>query len=186
MVLRFKPKFDFKFGFKFGFIGALCFGFLLTGGAFLVAQAEPALAPPEPATAHLAAARQLVVLSGMSRSFTAVVPQTMSRLTTTFTQTRPEIAHDLDIVLAELKPEFDKQADEIVDTAAHLFARLMSEPQLQAADAFFESEAGKKYVEIQPAFFGEILPAMQNWQQKLAQDMVTRVREEMKKKGHEL
>jgi len=37
----------------------------------------------------------------------------------------------------------------------------MSEPDLKAADAFFESLAGKKYVETQPAFLSEVVTAMQ-------------------------
>ena len=51
---------------------------------------------------------------------------------------------------------------------------------------FFESPAGKKYVETQPAFLTEVVTAMQGWQGKISTDMMTRVRAEMKKKGHEL
>jgi hypothetical protein len=145
-----------------------------------------AASTPEPTASHLSAARELVVASGMSRSFAALVPQTMERLTITFTQTRPELAPDLSAVLAELRPEFDKRADQMIDTAARIFSRLMSEADIKAADAFFESQAGKKYVETQPALFNEVVNAMQDWQQTLAQDLVARVREEMKKKGHEM
>jgi hypothetical protein len=150
------------------------------------AQSATVPAAPEPSAAHLAAARQLVVVSGMSRSFAAAVPQTMEHLGSTFTQTRPELTQDLTAVLAQLKPDFDKRADQMIDVAAHIFARLMSEADIKAANAFFESAAGKKYVETQPAFFNDVVNAMQDWQQKLAQDMVTRAREEMKKKGHDM
>lgn len=159
---------------------------LLASAAIVAANAEPAPTPPEPSATHLAAARQLVVVCGMSRSFASVVPNIMNRLTATFTQTRPELIHDLDVVLAQIKPDYDKQADQMIDTAAHIFARLMSEQELKAADAFFTSDAGKKYVEMQPVFFNEVINAMQTWQQKMSQDMVVRVRDEMKKKGHEL
>jgi uncharacterized protein len=140
----------------------------------------------EPSASHLAAARRLVISSGMSRSFVEAVPQTMEHLTTTFTQTRPELTHDLTAVLTQLKPEYDKQADQMIDTAAHIFTKLLNEADVKSANAFFESEAGKKYVESQPAFFNDVVNAMQDWQQKMAQDMVTRIREEMKKKGHDL
>jgi hypothetical protein len=150
--------------------------------------AEPVAAPSvaEPTASHLAAARELVVASGMSRSFAGIVPQIMERLFATFAQTRPELAQDLNSVLAELRPEFDKRADQMTDTAALIFARLMSEADIKAADVFFESPAGKKYVETQPAFFTEVMHAMQDWQQTLAQDLLARVRENMKKKGHEM
>jgi uncharacterized protein len=159
---------------------------LFAGAMIVAAHAEQEPAQQEPAATHLAAARQLVVSSGMSRSFASVVPQIMNRLTTTFTQTRPELAHDLDAVLTDIKPEFDKEADQMIDTAAHIFARLMNEQEIKSVNAFFESEAGKKYVEIQPTFFNDVVNAMQAWQQKLSQEMVARAREEMKKKGHDL
>ncbi len=110
----------------------------------------------------------------------------MDQIAQSLVQTRPEIAKDLEEVLTQLKPEFDHQADEMIDTAAQIYVKQMSEPDLKAADAFFESPAGKKYVETQPAFLSEVVTAMQDWQNKISTGMMTRVREEMKKKGHEI
>jgi hypothetical protein len=134
----------------------------------------------------LAAARALVISSGMSRSFSIIIPQFMDQIAQSLVQTRPEIAKDLEAVLTQMKPEFDHQADEMIDTAAQIYVKQMSEPDLKAADAFFESLAGKKYVETQPAFLSEVVTAMQVWQGKISTGMMTRVREEMKKKGHEI
>jgi uncharacterized protein len=147
-------------------------------------QAGPA--PTTPSPSHLAAARALVIACGMSRSFSIIIPQFMHQIGSSLTQTRPELTHDLNAVLAGLKPEFDKQADEMVDIAAQIYVKQMSEQDLKAAVAFFESPAGKKYVETQPAFLTEVVTAMQGWQGKISTDMMSRVRAEMKKKGHEL
>ncbi|MDQ6868306.1 MAG: DUF2059 domain-containing protein [Pseudomonadota bacterium] len=143
-------------------------------------------APAAPSPSHLAAARALVIGCGMSRSFSIIIPQFMDQIGSSLTQTRPELIHDLNAVLTGLKPEFDKQADEMVDIAAQIYVKQMSEQDLKAAVAFFESPAGKKYVETQPAFLTEVVTAMQGWQGKISTDMMTRVRAEMKKKGHEL
>jgi uncharacterized protein len=78
-------------------------------------------------------------------------------------------------VLTQLKPEFDRQADEMVEIAAQVYVKQLSEQDLKAADAFFESPAGKKYVETQPAFLTEVVTAMQGWQSRLSTDMMTRV-----------
>ena len=43
-----------------------------------------------------------------------------------------------------------------------------------------------KYVEQQPLVLNALYVSMQGWQQQISQDMMTRVREEMKKKGHEM
>jgi hypothetical protein len=147
-------------------------------------QTPPAPAAPSPS--HLAAARALVIGCGMSRSFSVIIPQFMDQIGSSLTQTRPELIHDLNTVLTGLKPEFDKQADEMVEIAAQIYVKHMSEQDLKAAVAFFESPAGKKYVETQPAFLTDVVTAMQGWQGKISTDMMTRVRAEMKKKGHEL
>jgi len=146
-------------------------------------QAAPARAP---SASQLATARALVVACGMSRSFAIIVPQFIDQIRSSLTQTRPELSADLDAVLAEIKPEFDKQVDEMIGIAAQIYAKQMSEEDLRAAVNFFESPAGKHYVEMQPAFLTEAVTAMQGWQGKLSTDMMARVREEMKKKGHEI
>ena len=64
-----------------------------------------------------------VPASGLSRSFTIVVPQFMDQIAQSLTQTRPEIAKDLNAVLTQLKPEFDRQGDEMINIAAQIYAK---------------------------------------------------------------
>lgn len=124
--------------------------------------------------------------SGMARSFDAAIPQLIDQLNTTYTQTRPDLASDLGIVLKQIAPEFAKDTDEMVNTAAHIFARLLSEPEIKAAVAFFTSPAGKKYVQMQPYFFDAVVNAMQDWHQRISVQLFARVRAELKKKGDTL
>lgn len=150
------------------------------------AGAPTAEAPAQPSASHIATARALVVASGISRSFAVMIPQFMDQIGLNLTQTRPELTNDLKTVLTELRPEFDHQADEMVDIAAQIYAKKINESDLKIAVAFFESPAGRTFVETQPAFLTEVVTAMQGWQGKISTDMMTRVRAEMKKKGHEL
>jgi hypothetical protein len=182
-----------KHAVNLGFCLALPLAPLVGAGESLAQQAAPNTPPAQtgpgstaPSPSHLAAARALVIACGMSRSFSIVIPQFMEQIAQSLTQTRPELRPDLSAVLMQLKPEFDKQADEMVNIAAQIYVKQLSEQDLKTADAFFESPAGKKYVETQPAFLTEVVTAMQGWQGKVSTDMMTRVREEMKKKGHEI
>jgi len=152
-----------------------------------VPPAAPASPPaPAPPATNAALARALVVATGISRSFLTLVPQFMDQIGRNLTQTRPELNKDLDLVLTELKPELDRQAEEMIEIAAQVYAKHLPEADLQAAVAFFTSPSGRKYVEAQPTILTEIVTAMQGWQGKISTDMMTRVRAEMKKKGHEL
>jgi hypothetical protein len=182
-----------KHAMNLGFCLAFLLAFVIAASLGQAQQAKPdapaspnAPAPSASSPSHLAAARALVTACGMSRSFSIIIPQFMEQIGSSLNQTRPELRTDLNAVLTQLKPEFDKQADEMVGISAQIFAKQMNEQDLKAAVAFFESPAGKRYVETQPAFLTEFVTAMQGWQGKISTDMMTRVRQEMKKKGHEL
>lgn len=144
----------------------------------------PNVPTPEPPASQMAAARDVVMSSGMARSFTPMVPQLMEQIGPVLTRTRPEMAKDLAEVLKQLQPEFDKKTDEMIDIAAHVYARRMSEEELRQTAEFFNSPVGKKYVESQPAMLDELVVAMQAWTQQISTFMMTRVRQEMIKKGH--
>jgi hypothetical protein len=146
----------------------------------------PAADPAEPSAAHVQAARELILATGISRSFQIIIPEFMDQIGVTLTQTRPELTNDLLTVMSQLKPEFDKQADEMIDLSARIYARLLTEDEIRAILAFFKSDAGRKYVGAQPLFLNQLVAGMQAWQQKISVNMMTRVREEMKKKGHDL
>jgi hypothetical protein len=149
------------------------------------APAQPAQ-PPEITPSHLLAARDLVVSSGLSRSFGIFVPQMEAVITESLTTTRPEIADDLTAVMKQIDPEFEAKQDEIVLQAARAFATRMTEQELKEAVAFFTSPAGKKYVNSEPPILDFIVNGIQYWRQRTTDEMMARVKAEMKKKGHDL
>jgi len=110
----------------------------------------------------------------------------MDQIAGTATRTRPELINDMKAVMTQLKPEFDKQTNEIVDITARIFAGRLSETELKDTAAFFKSASGKKYVETQPLVLDDIFDAMREWANSTADFVLNRVREEMKKKGHTL
>ncbi len=145
----------------------------------------PSLPQPQPdiPPTQLAAARDVVISSGMARSFEPMVPSWKSRFPLVVTRTRPEYAKDLTGVLAGLEPEFAKKTDEMIDIAAKIYARGMSEDELKTTAAFFNSPAGKKYVDAQPIMLDQLVVAMQAWTQETSSYMMKRVQAEMEKKG---
>ena len=145
--------------------------------------AVPALPQPEVPPEKLAAARQVVVSSGMARSFEPMVPQLQEQIPLVVTRTRPDLSKDLTAVLAQLQPEFNQKTNEMLDIAARIFARTMSEDDLKATAAFFESPAGKAYKDAQPKMLDELVVSMQAWTQETSTFMMKRVQQEMEKKG---
>jgi hypothetical protein len=150
------------------------------------AVAEQPAARAAPAAAQLALARDVVINSGIASSFQVVIPQYLDQIGVTLSRTRPEVVADLNLVLANIKPDFDKKADEMIDTAARLYAERLSQKELEDTANFFKSASGRKYVGSQPILMNDMFVAMQAWSQKISVDMMSRVRDEMRKKGHEL
>ena len=175
--------------------GALLLALGLAATSPAVAQQPgnpPAAAAPTAPTApaatpqQMSLARDVVLYSGIARSFEVVVPQYLDQIGANLTRTRPDLIRDLNVVMEQVKPEFDKRVDEMIDNAARIYAARLTEPQLKDAATFFKSPAGIAYVQAQPAMMGDLFPAMQAWQKRMSEDMVTRIRAEMKKKGHDL
>jgi len=161
--------------------------FALTSGTAALAQ-QPAAEPATPAAANLTKnqldlARSVVLGSGMGRSFEALVPTFAEQIRQLYV-TRPEIQKDLDTVLEQIKPEIEKKKEDLITAAARTMASHLSEADLGQIDTFFKSQAGQRYVAAQPLVLDDIFNDMRQWTSQTADFALARVREEMKKKGH--
>ena len=153
--------------------------------------AVPAAAPPAatssaptaPSPAALAAADKILNTIGLKQSIAIVVPGMMQELETNVTRTRPEIRDSLRATLKTIQPEFDQTAKETYSEAASMLASQMSEQEITQVAAFFDSPAGKKYVQVTPVFLQNLGDVTGAWREKLSTDILVRARQEMKKKG---
>lgn len=153
---------------------------LILGVAFFVV---PMAMAQEPTAAQLAAARDVVLTTGVTRSFDGIIPNYMVQVTRTLTQTRPELTKQVEDTLKALRPEFEAKKADLINTAAKIYASDMSEAELKEIAAFFNSAAGKKYVNSQPDMLNKLVAVVQAWTRVLSTDMVERVRQELKKKN---
>jgi hypothetical protein len=149
------------------------------------APSTPAAQTPAYSANHLALAREVMLNSGIARSFDSIIPAFSERIRQGAV-TRPELTKDLDTVLASLEPEMELQKQAMIDTAARIYASRLSEAELNEIATFFRSPAGKRYVETQPQVLDEMVQAMQTWTQDVSEYIMVRVRAEMAKKGHQL
>ncbi|MEL6060044.1 MULTISPECIES: DUF2059 domain-containing protein [unclassified Methylobacterium] len=176
----------------------LALGLALPAAAFAQAHkpapAKPAAQPSTPAAntpattftpGHLALAREVMLSSGIARSFDSVLPAFADQIRKQAV-TRPELAKDLDEVLASLQPEMELQKQRMIDIAARTYAAKFSEAELQEIATFFRSPAGKHYVEAQPQLLDEMVQEMQDWTQDVSEYVMVRVRAEMGKRGHQM
>jgi hypothetical protein len=144
--------------------------------------AAPAI-PPPPSAAAIAAADQLLIEMGVKETIAKTVPAMMAELEKNVTTTHPEVRDSLRQTLNTIKPDFDKSAQLTYEKVEALLALALSEKEIVEVANFFNSPTGKKYLAMQPVFFQQLQDILGPWQQSLSTDIVTKAREEMKKKG---
>jgi hypothetical protein len=145
--------------------------------------AQAPAAPAGPSPAAIAAADRVLGDIGLKQSIAIVIPGMMAELETNVTRTRPEIRDSLRATLKTIQPEFDQTAKQTYTEAASLLASQMSEKDITDVAAFFDSPAGKKYVEVTPIFLQKLADVTGAWRERLSSDILERARQEMKKKG---
>ena len=158
----------------------------------LLAASLLALAPLPPAyaqqatEAQIAAGREVMIASGMAKSFAQIVPGVMEQLAVNVVRTRPELQKDLKEVLLAAVGDFKQVQEDLVNLSAKLLSRDLSEKELAEIAAFFNSPTGKKYVAAQPTILDQLGPYIRDYTIKLSTEVTSRVRADMKKRGHDM
>jgi hypothetical protein len=137
----------------------------------------------EPSAAAVQSANKLIADLGLIQSLEVVVPTLFGEFEKNVVATRPELKDPLHQVLVSLVPEFAKGEPGVLNQVARVMASKLSDAEIKEVLAFYESPTGKKFVAAEPAFIDELQVAGTAWRQKLADDLLPRVREELKKKG---
>ena len=163
---------------KFAMTRGLAFAALAALALTTAARAE------EPAAPAIAAATKVLSDVGMKGSVQGIALAMLGELERSVLQTHPEMKQALHETLVALAPDFVKGADGVIDDAARVFASRMTEQELKQAEVFFESPVGKKYLESQGPILQQVSASSAAWRAELSNSMLTRVRDEMKKKGY--
>jgi hypothetical protein len=140
----------------------------------------------QPVAAQVQVAREIVVASGASRSFDPIVPGILQQAVALYVQQNPDLQKQLLEAAQAIKPEFDKRLPELVDIIARIYASRFTEAELKEILAFYRSPIGKKYVATQPGVLEESFRLAQAWGNKLSEEIIARMRAEMKRRGHNI
>jgi hypothetical protein len=138
----------------------------------------------QPTAAAVATAKELVELKGGGQMFDPVVAGVVEQTKGALLQTNPQLSKDLNEVSAQLRTEFGPKRDELVTEAAKRYAQRFSDQELKDLVAFFKTPLGKKMLTLEPQVLDDTFNFVQQWAPRLGEDVMTRFRAEMKKKGH--
>ncbi|MFY9697723.1 MAG: DUF2059 domain-containing protein [Rhodoplanes sp.] len=158
---------------------------MLACGSLLVVSA-PGAAQQKPSPAAIAAAKELLILKGGDLPFDPVVYNVIEKVKNVFLPTNPNLGKELNEVAAQLKKEYEPKRAELINDVARMYAERFSEQEIKTLITFYKSPLGRKMVTDEPKIIDQSLNHVENWGNELSDEVLSRFREEMKKKGHDL
>lgn len=162
---------------------AALIGLLLIGLGGPVAAQSPA---PGPSPAAILLAKQIVEIKGARQLFTPLVRGVVEKVKDQFMQTNFMWAKDLNEVAASLEQQYAPRVDELIDMSARIYASHFTESELKQLLAFYQSPVGRKAIVEEPKALDESVASGGQWGDNLADEVVVKMRDEMKKRGHDL
>jgi hypothetical protein len=155
----------------------------------LCALAMPAFAQApakQPTPEHVALARAVLDFTGARSSFDGVLVKLLSDARNTIVRTRPTLQTDVETALLAIGDKLKNADEELVGQIAVVYAQKFTEQELKDIAAFYQSPAGKKLVAEMPSVLTRSYELMQEYSRKMSVQVMSELRAEMKKKGHDL
>ncbi len=149
----------------------------------------PAQSPPpagQPSPAALLLAKQIVEAKGVQNIFAPLVRGVIAKTRNMFMQTNFMWAKDLDQVAAIEEKQFAPRVSELVDQTARIYAQHFTEAEMKQLLAFYQSPIGKKALAEEPKVLDQAMSYAGTWGDKLSQEVIADMREQMKKRGHDM
>jgi len=141
---------------------------------------------PAPSANAIALAKEIIIVKGSSAGFESVGPAVIEKVKSLFLQTSPMLSKDLNDVAAKLRTDYAGRFVEPLNDAAKVYASRFTEQELKDVLTFYKSSAGKKVVAEEPLIFQESMTNLDQWASTLSEEIIGKMRAEMKKRGHDI
>ena len=143
-------------------------------------------AAQQPSPSAIATAKELLVAKGATNMFDPLIPGMIESTKNTFLPTNPGLFKDFNEVANKLRTELSPKRDDIINQVARIYAQRFTEAEMKEITAFYRSPTGRKFVSDEPAVIDQGLKQAETWARQMSEEVMTRFRAEMKKKGHDL
>jgi len=157
-----------------------------TVAAALAFAAPASHAQPQPSPAAMAAAKEIVSVTGATTLFDPLIPGVIEQSKILFLQSNPGLGRDLNEISATLRTELTPRFAELVNEVAHSYATHFTEQELKEMLAFYKSPVGIKFLNEQPKVVDASLKFAQTWANTLSEQVTARMRDELRKRGHKM
>jgi uncharacterized protein len=152
----------------------------------VAAFAGSAQAQPAPSANAIALAKEIIVIKASAAGFESVGPAVIEKVKGLFMQTNPMLQKDLNEVAAKLRTDYTPRFSEPLNNAAKTYASKFSEQELKDILTFYKSPTGKKVIAEEAQIFEDAMGGLDQWAATLSDEIIAKMRAEMKKRGHDI
>jgi hypothetical protein len=138
----------------------------------------------QPSAAAMATAKELITVTGATTLFSPLIAGVVEQAKVLFLQQDPSLSKDLNEISAQIRTDLTPRFSELTDEVARLYATNFSEQELKDILAFYKSPAGQKLLAQQPKVVDASMKFAQDWANKLSDQVIAKMRDELKKRGH--
>ena len=142
--------------------------------------------PQQPSPIAIATAKELITVKGATALWEPLVPGVIEQAKSVFIQANPTLIKELNEVAVKLRAEYAPRSAEVVNDVAKLYASRFTEQELKDTLAFYKSPLGRKLLTEEPSILDQSMRNAQSWADRLSQEVIGKIRTEMKRRGHEI
>jgi uncharacterized protein len=134
----------------------------------------------------MATAKELITIAGATTLFTPLIAGVVEQAKNLYLQQDPSLAKDLNEIATQLRNDLQPRFTELTDEVARLYATNFTDQELKDILTFYKTASGKKLLSEQPKLVDSSMKFAQEWANKLSDQVVVKMRDELKKRGHAL
>jgi hypothetical protein len=124
-----------------------------------------------------------VTVIGATTLFNPLIAGVVEQAKLLFLQQNPGLSKDLNEIAIKIRNDLAPRFDELVNDVARNYAIHFTEQELKDVLAFYKSPAGKKLISEQSKVVEASMKFAQDWANKLSDQVIAQMREELKKRG---
>ncbi len=135
---------------------------------------------------NIALAKQMLEVTQATAVFDPLIPGVVEQARLLYLQQNPALGKDLIEIAAKIRADLRPRFAELIDDLAKIYADSFSEQEMKDIIGFYKTPAGKKLLNQQPKLVEASMNFAGNWANKLSEEVMTKMREELIKRGHKM
>jgi uncharacterized protein len=140
----------------------------------------------QPSASAIATAKELITVAGATTLFAPLIAGVVEQAKNLYLQQDPSLAKDLNEIATQLRNDLQPRFTELTDEVARLYATNFTDQELKEILTFYKTASGKKLLAEQPRLVDSSMKFAQDWANRLSDQVVVKMRDELKKRGHAL